>query len=54
MKYFTVCKQNNQVIDEFNTYEEAVDEIKRYEQEDKNDGVYEEDFYDVCCTYKGE
>ncbi len=47
MKIYTACKETGALIDEFNTIEEALKEIERYETIDKKDGVYESDFYDV-------
>ena len=34
-------------INEFTTIEEARMEIQKYEKEDKEDGFYEEDFYEI-------
>ena len=36
------------VIEHFNTVEEAQKEIERYEAQDKKDGVYVEDFYEIA------
>lgn len=45
--WYTVCRENGNVIDCFDTLEEAVDHIKLYEANDKYDKSYTEDFYDV-------
>jgi hypothetical protein len=34
-------------IEEFDTLEEAIEAIKRYEEQDKKEGTYEEGFYEV-------
>jgi len=35
------------VIDQFSSYEEAMEAIRAYEESDKEYGIYEEDFYEV-------
>lgn len=54
MKYYTSDRETGTIIEEFNSYEEALDAISDYEQEDKNNGDYEENFYSVVdeshCT----
>nr|DAF79765.1 MAG TPA: YaiA protein [Caudoviricetes sp.] len=54
MKYYTADRETGTFIEEFNSYEEALDAISNYEQEDKNNGDYEENFYSVVdeshCT----
>lgn len=47
MRVYTACRETGTLIDEFNTVEEALEEIKRYEIIDKKDGIYESNFYDV-------
>ena len=47
MKYYTADKETGTFIEAFDTYAEALDAIDEYEAQDKADGNYEEDFYDV-------
>lgn len=47
MNYIITVRANGEKIEAFETYEEARAELDRYEQEDKNDGIYEEDFYEI-------
>lgn len=47
MKYYTADKETGTIIDEFDTLEEAIAEIKKYEEIDKIEGTYEDEFYDV-------
>lgn len=46
-KYFTADREAGNIIDEFNSIEEAKKAILAYEEEDREDGTYSEDFYDV-------
>lgn len=54
MKFYTADRETGTFIEEFDTYQEAVNEIKKYEQEDKQNGEYEEGFYSIVdenhCT----
>lgn len=47
MKFYTADKETGTFIDEFDSYEEAVEAIKKYELEDQSTGIYEPNFYDV-------
>ena len=47
MKYYTADREAGNRIDCFSTKEEAMKAIERYEQEDRDDGIYVENFYDV-------
>ena len=47
MKIYTADKETGTFIDEFETIEAAMAAIEKYEIEDMNEGVYEDDFYDV-------
>lgn len=40
-------REAGNVIDEFKTYDEALDRLWAYEEEDKADGNYTEDFYEI-------
>ena len=40
-------REAGNVIEHFNTVEEAKKTLKRYEEQDKKDGVYVEDFYEI-------
>lgn len=46
-KYIIRDREAGNEIDNFDTYEEAVEELIRYEEEDKAEGTYEEDFYEI-------
>ena len=46
-KYLTACKENGDLIDEFNAFEDAVNAIKEYEDTDKENGTYTPDFYEI-------
>ena len=41
-------REAGNVITEFETMEEAHKEIEKYEEQDKKDGVYVEDFYEIA------
>ena len=53
-KYYTADREAGNLIEAFNTYEEAKQAILAYEEQDKADGTYEENFYAVVdedrCT----
>ena len=40
-------REAGNVIEHFNTVEEAQKELERYEEHDRKDGVYVEDFYEI-------
>lgn len=40
-------REAGNVIDKFNTLEDAQIELARYEENDKMDGIYEPDFYEI-------
>lgn len=47
-KKFTIQdRETGTFIDEFDTYTEAMKELQRYEDEDKQEGVYTLDFYEI-------
>ena len=43
-------REAGNVITEFETVEEAKKELEKYEAQDKKDGVYVEDFYEIYDT----
>ena len=45
--WYTVNNETGEKIDSFMTLEDAVEAIRMYETDDKNDGLYTEGFYDV-------
>lgn len=45
--YWTACKETGDFIEYFRTYEDAVKAIEKYEEKDKAEGNYTEDFYDI-------
>lgn len=47
MKIYTADRETGTLIDECKSVEEALESIKKYENDDRADGIYEEDFYDV-------
>ena len=54
MKIYTANRETGMFIEEFASVEEARKAIIAYEEKDKADGIYEENFYDVVdenhCT----
>ena len=51
-KYIIQDREAGNQIDEFNTYEEAKEQLGKYEAEDREDGVFEEDFYEIVEVEK--
>lgn len=53
-KFYTADRETGTHIEAFATYEEAQKAIEAYEAQDKADGTYEENFYDIVdenhCT----
>lgn len=47
MKYTIRDREAGNIIDTFCTYEEARQELDRYEEDDKANGIYTEDFYEI-------
>lgn len=47
MRFYTANRETGTFIDEFDTYEEAKKAIEEYEAQDKTDGIYEADFYEI-------
>lgn len=47
MKIYTANRETGTFIDEFKSIEDAQNAIKQYEECDREEGVYEENFYDV-------
>ena len=48
MMYVVRDREAGNVITQFETMEEAQKEIEKYEEHDKKDGVYVEDFYEIA------
>ena len=48
MMYVVRDREAGNVITQFETMKEAQKEIERYEAQDKKDGVYVEDFYEIA------
>lgn len=46
-KYYTRFANTGDLIEEFNTEEEAKKAIEAYEAEDKKNGEYTEDYYEI-------
>lgn len=47
MKYIIRDREAGNKIAEFNTLEEAQSELKKFEESDKKEGTYTEDFYEI-------
>lgn len=47
MKIYTADRETGTFIEECSTIEEAINLIKSYEHQDKEDGVFEDNFYDI-------
>lgn len=47
MKYYTADREAGNRIECFDTKEEAMEAIERYEQEDREEGIYTQNFYCV-------
>lgn len=47
MKIYTADKEAGNKIEEFATIEEAKKAILEYEKDDKKEGIYTPDFYDI-------
>ena len=50
MKYTVRDREAGNVLDRFNTLEEAREALKSYEEEDKDGGIYTDDFYEIYDT----
>ena len=48
MMYVVRDREAGNVITEFDTVEEAKKELEKYEAQDKKDGTYSEDFYEIA------
>ena len=53
MTYVTRDREAGNVIDEFDTLKEAEEAIRKYEEEDKTDGTYAPNFYEIAEWNKG-
>lgn len=53
MKYWTRDREAGNKIECFETLEEAQNAIKAYEEQDKNDGTFEIDFYEIYGEQEG-
>ena len=47
LKFIIRDREAGNVIDSFNTLQEAKQALISFELEDKNSGVYEDDFYEI-------
>lgn len=45
--FWTACRETGDLIDEFNTLQEARAQIERYEAEDMDEGIFEPRYYGV-------
>lgn len=46
--YVVRDREAGNVITQFETMEEAQKELEKYEEQDKKDGTYTEDFYEIA------
>lgn len=46
-KIYVGCKENGDFIEEVSSIEEGKKIIKKYEKQDKKEGIYQEDFYEI-------
>jgi hypothetical protein len=46
-KYIIQDSETGTFIDQFDTYQEAREELERYENEDKQEGTFTPDFYEI-------
>jgi len=46
-KFYTQDSETGAIIDQFDTFEEALEAIKEYNETDKEEGTYTPDFYEV-------
>lgn len=46
-RYWVAYKGTKELTDSFNTHEDAVKALEKYEEQDKADGIYTEDFYEI-------
>jgi hypothetical protein len=49
-KYIIQDRESGYLIDTFNSLAEAEKELKKYENEDEANGIYEENFYEIKET----
>ena len=47
MKIYVACRENGDFIEEVSSIEEGIKLIEKYEEEDKANGDFVENFYDV-------
>jgi len=45
--YKIICKENGNVIDTFQSYDEALDALSEYEYQDSKEGIFIENFYEI-------
>lgn len=47
MKLYTACRETGDFIEEVNSIQEGKDLIKKYEEIDRSEGDYEDNFYAI-------
>lgn len=47
-KYVVRDREAGNIIEQFDTLEDAEKQLEMCESDDKEQGIYEEDFYEVC------
>lgn len=53
MRYYTRDREAGNKIESFTTLEEARDALKAYEVQDKKDGIFEANFYEIYDEEEG-
>lgn len=48
MRYWTRDREAGNKIESFSTLQDAQNAIKAYEEQDRKDGIFTEDFYEIC------
>lgn len=46
-RYWVAYEGTKELIDSFDTYEDVSKALKKYEEQNKADGIYTEDFYEI-------
>ena len=53
-RYIIRDREAGNIIEQFSTIEEAKKKLKEYENADKSEGIYTENFYEIYDTKKEE
>lgn len=47
MKFYTANNETGMKIEGFDTFDDALDALLEYEEDDRKEGIYEHDFYSI-------